>query len=98
MNYHLNVRNIQSDGCANTICSTLDALDGVNQTVVNVTNGAVIVNADEDVREAVGFALLELGYPEIDHSRFHNTFGIKLKSLISCVKGRLNIDRYSVTH
>ena len=91
MNYQLNVANIKSNGCANTICSTLDDLDGVNTTVVNITNGAVFVDAIHGLREKLSSTLLDLGYPETFESNIYNTFSTKAKSLVSCVKGRLHL-------
>ena len=90
MIHHLNVANIKSDGCANTICSTLDALDGVNSTVVNVTNGAVFVEATNEKRGVLTSTLLDLGYPEINTLKINNSFSTIAKSFISCVKGRLH--------
>lgn len=92
MNYKLNVVNIKCDGCATTICSTLDAIDGVNETVVNIANGAVIVNANDGIRNVLSHTLLDLGYPELSESRFKNTAFTKAKSFFSCVKGRLQLN------
>ncbi len=91
MNYHLNVMNIKSDGCVNTICSTLDALDGVHETVVNITNGTVIVDANRGLHDVLSTTLLDLGYPQVVESKIQNTFSTRAKSIFSCVKGRLHI-------
>lgn len=61
MIYHLNVANIKSNGCANTICSKLDKLDGVDGTVVNISNGAVFVEGKLGLRDVLSDALLDLG-------------------------------------
>ena len=89
MIHHLNVANIKSNGCANTICSTLDALDGVKGTVVNITNGAVFVEAGNEERDALTNTLYGLGYPEVNTSRISNSFTTIAKSFVSCVKGRI---------
>ena len=88
MNVKLDVSNIKCYGCANTIRNTLDAIDGVNQTYVNVSNGSVIVDANSDIREALSETLLRLGYPESNQPRINNTFPTKAKSFISCLLGR----------
>ena len=91
MNSHLNVVNINSSGCVSTICTTLDALDGVNNTLVNMSNGAVIVDTDDNMRELIITTLSELGYPEAFDSKFKNSLSTRAKSFISCLKGRLKI-------
>lgn len=88
MNYKLDVSNIKCYGCANTIRNTLDAIDGVNETFVNVANGSVIVDANSDIRSALSETLLRLGYPESNQPRINNTFPTKAKSFISCLLGR----------
>ena len=88
MNYQINVANIKSDGCANTIRSTLGEIDGVSDTVVNISNGIVIVDATEGIHDRLALALFKLGYPETMKSRINNSLTTKAKSLISCVKGR----------
>lgn len=89
MNYQITVANIRSDGCANTICNSLGAIDGVNDAIVNIANGAVIVSASKDNRAVVSDALLHLGYPESTTSRLRNSIKVRAKSFISCVRGRL---------
>ena len=91
MNVKLDVSNIKCHGCANTIRNTLDAIDGVNKTFVNVSNGSVIVDADTDIREALSSTLLGLGYPESNQPRINNTFPTKAKSFISCIAGRFKV-------
>lgn len=91
MNYHINVANIKSSGCANTIRATLDSLEGVHETVVNITNGAVLVEANNGIRDVLSTKLLQLGYPEATTSKMRNSFATKAKSFISCIKGRLRI-------
>lgn len=91
MNVILDVSNIKCHGCATTIRNTLDAIDGVNQTFVNVSNGSVIVDADSDIREALSKTLLRLGYPETNQPRINNTFPTKAKSLLSCILGRFKV-------
>ena len=90
MIHHLHVANIKSDGCVNTICSSLDAIDGVEGTVVNITNGAVFVEANREIRDVLTGTLLKLGYPEISTSITNNSFSTIAKSFVSCVRGRLN--------
>ena len=91
MNYCLKVVNIKSDSCANTIRTKLDDLDGVHETVVNVTNGAVFVDANHGLHDILSSSLYNLGYPEISCSRRNNNISTLAKSFVSCVKGRLNI-------
>jgi len=64
--------------------------------VVNISNGAVIVNADGDIRDAISRTLLELGYPESPdsiESKLKNTAYTKAKSYLSCIRGRLRLVR-----
>jgi len=89
MIYHLNVANIKSNGCVTTICSKLDKLDGVDGTVVNISNGAVFVEGQLGLRDIISASLLDLGYPEMTSVKINHSFTNIAKSFVSCVKGRL---------
>ena len=91
MNYCLKVVNIKSDGCVNTIRTTLNDLDGVHKTEVNMTNGAVFVDANHGLLDVLSSTLYDLGYPAISRSRGNNNISTIARSIISCVKGRLHI-------
>ena len=83
MTYHLNVVNIKSSGCVNTICATLNNIDGVDRTIVNVTNGVVIVDAINGMHDTLASTLFYLGYPEAKRSRQTSTFSVIEESLLT---------------
>ena len=89
MIYQFNVANIRSDCCAYTICAPFGNFDGVNETDVNITNGAVFVDAINGIKDTLTAALLHLGYPEAEGSKLTNTLSVIAKSIDSCIKGRL---------
>lgn len=88
-NYHLHVANIKCGGCANAIRSSLDALEGVHHTFINITNGSVIVDGNQGLREKITSKLMDLGYPEADDLMHRSSFRTVARSFLSCIKGRL---------
>ena len=64
MAYQINVENIKCGGCASTIRSKLEAMEGVDNIEFDIGEGIVSIEGSEDSREAVTARLLKLGYPE----------------------------------
>lgn len=90
MAYQINVENIKCSGCAATIRSRLEAMDGVNKIDVDVAEGVVSVDATEDTRDAVTAKLLKLGYPESGTAEGIAAAKARAKSFVSCAVGRLS--------
>lgn len=88
-NYHLHVTNIKCGGCANAIRSSLDALDGVHHTIINITNGSVFVDGNRGIRDKIASKLTDLGYPEADDLMHRSDLRTIARSFLTCMKGRL---------
>ncbi|WP_353780200.1 cation transporter [Winogradskyella sp. 3972H.M.0a.05] len=84
----LNIQNLKCGGCANTIITRLNQLEGIDAvTVDNDTDSVSFSYQNESDIENASALLSKLGYPiEGDV----NTLGKKAKSFVSCAVGRLN--------
>jgi len=87
MNTTLKIQNVKCHGCANTIKSQLEKLNGVESVQVHVENGSInFSHPQENTLIGVVETLKRLGYPlESDK----NTVVTKTKSYVSCAIGRL---------
>ena len=92
MTYQINVENIKCGGCASTIRSKLEAMEGVDKIDVDIEAGIVRVAGSEDTREAVTARLLKLGYPESGTAEGIAAAKAKAKSFVSCAVGRIGGD------
>jgi copper chaperone len=90
MAYQISVENIKCGGCASTIRTKLEAMEGVTTIDVDIGNGIVTVEADEDTRTAVTAKLLKLGYPESGTAEGIAAAKAKAKSFVSCAVGRMS--------
>lgn len=82
------IQNLKCGGCAKSIESELNSIAGVR--VVNIDNEEDFVEFTQDsdnLQLIVLGKLKQLGYPPINEK---NSIGIKAKSVISCIKGRLD--------
>ena len=89
MGYEVTVENIKCGGCANTIRTRLEKLDGVDAVSVDVESGRVSVEGDENRRQAVIERLVSLGYPETGSVEGIRSATAKAKSFVSCAVGRM---------
>ncbi|MGD2160038.1 MAG: heavy metal-associated domain-containing protein [Gammaproteobacteria bacterium] len=89
MAYQINVENIKCGGCAATIRTRLEAMEGVSTIAVDIGEGIVTVEAAEDTRAAVTAKLLKLGYPESGTAEGIAAAKAKAKSFVSCAVGRI---------
>ena len=92
MAYQLKVENIKCGGCASSIRSKLEAMDGVEKIDVIVEDGTVNVEAADSTREAVTAGLLKLGYPEAGTAEGIAAAKAKAKSFVSCAVGRMSAE------
>ena len=84
----LEIQNLKCGGCANTIVTRLENLDGINDIIVNNETDSVSFNYIEDEHlEEAKILLSNLGYPIIGE---HNPLSKKAKSFVSCAVGRMN--------
>ena len=92
MAYQVKVENIKCGGCASTIRSKLEAIEGVSGVDVQVEDGIVSIEAAEDTREAVTARLTSLGYPESGTAEGIAAAKARARSFVSCAVGRLSSD------
>ena len=92
MSYQISVENIKCGGCASTIRSKLESMQGVDTIDVDIEAGIVNVDGNESTREAVSAKLLQLGYPESGTAEGIAAAKAKAKSFVSCAVGRLSAD------
>jgi copper chaperone len=85
MKHQLNVHNIKCGGCANSIKSKLEKLEGIKDVEVSTETGAVQFYAlDPEAKIKVSKVLADMGYPEDDPSIAQTA-----KSYVSCMIGRM---------
>ena len=84
----LNIQNLKCGGCANTIITRLEELEGVsNVRVNNETHVVTFMYNEVKALGEVKTLLSTLGYPVEGES---NPVTKKAKSYVSCAIGRLN--------
>jgi len=89
MSYEVSVENIKCGGCANTIRTRLEKLDGIDSVTVDVESGRVTVDGDGNTRQNVIERLASLGYPETGSVEGIRSATAKAKSFVSCAVGRM---------
>jgi copper chaperone len=89
MSYDVSVENIKCGGCANTIRTRLEKLDGIDSVTVDVESGRVTVDGDGNTRQNVLERLASLGYPETGSVEGIRSATAKAKSFVSCAVGRM---------
>ena len=83
----LEIQNLKCGGCAHTIITKLNDLDGVqNVSVDTETNTVSFENKLADEVKTATNLLSKLEYPVIGDA---NSIGKKAKSFVSCAVGRL---------
>jgi len=90
MKHIIDVENIKCGGCANTIETRLQKIDAVTQVSVDVEQGQVTVEADDDSREQLIATLLASGYPERGTTEGLKAAKAKAKSFVSCAIGKMS--------
>ncbi|SDS11163.1 Copper chaperone CopZ [Formosa sp. Hel1_31_208] len=83
----LNIQNLKCGGCANTIITRMETLEGVTEVIVNNDTHTVGFKYNTDNQLETAIALLStLGYPVEGAS---NPLTKKAKSFVSCAVGRI---------
>ncbi|MEM9678919.1 MAG: heavy metal-associated domain-containing protein [Bacteroidota bacterium] len=88
MNAVVYIQNLKCHGCAHTIKTQLEKMEGVSMVGVNNDDDSVSFEytRPEDL-DAVTDKLSSLGYPTADSP---NSIAKKAKSFVSCAVGRIN--------
>ena len=92
MNYEITVENIKCGGCAGTIVKKINAIEGVENTEVEIEAGIVKINATEGLGETLMASLLKMGYPETGSIEGMAAAKAKAKSFVSCAVGKFNTE------
>ena len=83
-----NIQNLKCGGCANTIVTRLDNVEGITGVIVDNDNHTVSFNHENETQiETVKTLLSTLGYPVEGEA---NPLTKKAKSFVSCAVGRMN--------
>jgi copper chaperone len=90
MEHIIDVENIKCGGCANTIENKLKKLDSVTQVNVDVEQGQVTIEADDDSLTQLVETLLASGYPEKGTAEGFKAAKAKAKSFVSCAIGKMS--------
>jgi copper chaperone len=89
MELRFEVENVKCGGCARTIANALRADSRITDVSVDLSQGAVVVEATADVRAEVAATLARLGYPEKGSVEGLRSAAAVAKSFVSCAVGRL---------
>lgn len=82
------IQNLKCEGCGNTITKNLEDINDVSDISIEVENGTVSFNYNNnETIDLVHKTLSKLGYPIAGDD---NTLGAKAKSYVSCAIGRMN--------
>ena len=88
MHTTLTIQNLKCGGCANTIITRLNTIDGIDTvTVSNDTNSVSFNYSDENSLNTSIELLSKLGYPVEGEQ---NPLSKKAKSYVSCAVGRIS--------
>lgn len=86
----ITVDNIKCGGCAGTITKKLNAEFNTDSSTVDIQQGVVSIDLDDDKRNELSKILLGLGYPEIDSVQGLSSVKAKAKSFVSCAIGKMD--------
>ncbi len=88
MERKLQIQNLKCGGCAHTIITRLEELEGISNILVDNDDHSVSFSyIEEKELESVKTLLSQLGYPAEGEL---NPLTKKAKSFVSCAIGRLN--------
>jgi len=88
MHTTLTIQNLKCGGCANTIITRLNTINGIDTvTVSNDTNSVSFNYSDENSLNTSIELLSKLGYPVEGEQ---NPLSKKAKSYVSCAVGRMS--------
>lgn len=84
----LNIQNLKCGGCANTILTQLNKLNGISEVHVNNDTDEVSFKSTSEAEvESVKKKLSVLGYPIVGAA---NSLPKKAKSMLSCAVGKMS--------
>ncbi len=82
------IQNLKCGGCAKTIELALGTIEGIEISEINTEENYVeFIQKQNDLQLTVLKTLKSLGYPSVEEE---NNFGRKAKSVLSCIRGRLD--------
>lgn len=82
------VQNLRCGGCAKTINTKLDSIEGISEVSVDIENSKIsFVCSTNDDALLVKSKLKSLGYPSLEDK---NSILDKGKSFVSCASGKMS--------
>ena len=90
MEYTLEVDNIKCGGCANSIQKKIKERHDVKSVEVDVEQGRVSIESNDDLRGPILETLSSIGYPEHGSIEGLDSLKAKAKSFVSCAIGRMD--------
>jgi len=91
MRYVIAVENIKCGGCASSIRKGLLEDAQVTDVQVDIEQGRVTIDGDENARDALATKLAHMGYPEVGSVEGMKAAAAKAKSFVSCAIGRIDV-------
>ena len=86
----ITVENIKCGGCAGTITKKLNSTFAPKSLDIDVENGVIEIDVNDEKRAEVVDLLLSIGYPEVNSVQGINSVKAKAKSFVSCAIGRMD--------
>lgn len=85
------IENLKCHGCANTITTSISAMDGVADVQVSLERSDVTIlySGETDRTDEFAQKLKTLGYPRVGE----NSAGRVVKSYISCATGHMDSEK-----
>ncbi len=84
----LEIQNLKCHGCANTISTRINNIEGIDEIIVNNDDNTVaFTHLSNQQLEDAKTLLSKLGYPIVGDN---NPITKKAKSFVSCAVGRMN--------
>ena len=90
MKIEIQVENIKCGGCASTIRKHILNDSRVEAVEVDIEQGVVVIDSNEDAREDYSAALLKMGYPETGTAEGIAAAKARAKSFVSCAVGKVD--------
>lgn len=85
----LNIANIKCGGCAHSITTKLNEIQGVSEVLVDYDNGTVAMTYTDDTAKATALnKLTKMGYPEATEE---NGLLMQAKSYANCLVGKSSV-------
>ena len=86
----IQVENIKCGGCVNSITKKINANFETSSVSIDIENGIIDVDIDDNKKNELEELLLKLGYPKINSVEGLKAITSKAKSFVSCAIGKID--------